>query len=143
MIEKISTPRKETHMKRKLLITTLLSMSLLSFNVSAGNKVKCTGTHCFVDLSGLSAPKVKAEPQQKPSVEDKYATVILDNIETIIFTKYVMTNEEAAEYELENSLEELLKPSLTKESLPISERFCEKNLKLVKVAGIPNTFECA
>ncbi|CAA6823135.1 MAG: Unknown protein [uncultured Sulfurovum sp.] len=130
-------------MKRKLLTTTLLSMSLLSFNVSAGSKMKCTGTNCFVDLSGLSPAKQEVVSTKKSSSQESYSTVILDDIETIIFTKYVMSNDEVAEYDLENILHNRSLPTLNEENLPNSDYFCEDNLKPVMVENMANTYECA
>jgi hypothetical protein len=131
-------------MKRKFLTTTLLSMSLLSLNVFAGTKTKCTGGFCMVDLSSVS-PKIEKQQSNKNTInKDGYKIVMLDNIETIVFSKekYIMTDHELGEYELENILHELVTPSLNKDHLPGSEYYCEDNLKAVKVLGIANTYEC-
>lgn len=128
-------------MKSKLLTSTLLSMVVLSLNLSAQNKMKCTGKYCIVDISD-----VKKKPESSKVIEkEPYTTVIIDNIETIVFAdeKYKMTDDELAEYELQNSLYELTNPVLTEDGLPIPEQFCEDNLTPVKVVGVANTFECA
>lgn len=135
-------------MRRKILTTALLSMTLLSLNLSAGSKMKCNGGFCIVDLSanGSKAHKVKSQqPQIKrvafkkvPLVNPAYNTVLIDNIETIVFSeeRYIMTEAEIGKYESE-------KPAISDEGLPVSKHFCEDDLKPVKVAGIANTFECA
>jgi len=127
-------------MKRKFLTTTLVSMSLLSLNLFAGTE-KCTGNFCMVDLS-KNAPSAKRQEVKKDIYE--YETVMLNNIETIVFSpeKYIMTGNELGEYDLEQMkmLNNLSIPVLTDESLVIG---CEDNLKAVKVAGVANTYECA
>jgi len=129
-------------MKRKLLTTTLLSMGLLSFNLSAGNQMKCNGKFCMIDLSENNDLDAKV---RKIVEEEPYVTLILDNIETIVFVdeKYIMTEDEIGEYELEKGLKDLVNPVLTEDGLPIPKFFCEDNLKPVQVEGKENTFECA
>jgi len=131
-------------MNQKLLLAGLLSISLLPLNLTAQTQVKCTGTNCFVDISGLSAKKteVKSEVQM---IEDRYSTIVLDDIETIVFQKehYIMTDDEVGEYELEfNGIENLTNSVLSEEDLPNSEYYCEDDLKPVKVQGLQNTYEC-
>ncbi|CAA6813003.1 MAG: Unknown protein [uncultured Sulfurovum sp.] len=130
-------------MKRKLLTTTLLAMSLLSLNLSAGNKMKCTGTHCIVDVSDLSPKSTKVESQKISNKKESYSTVILDNIETIVFAQYVMTNDEIAEYDLKEMQKNLLIPTVNSEGLPSSDYLCEDNLKPVFVKEMKNTYKCA
>lgn len=142
-------------MRRKILTTTLLSMTLLSLNLSAGSQMKCNGNVCIVNLSDNASVKQNVKGKQfkvkklvvkkVPLIDNSYNTIVIDNIETIVFSqeRYIMTEDEINEYELANNLDELLKPSLTEDGLPISKHFCEDNLKPVKVAGIANTFECA
>ena len=128
-------------MQKKLLTTTLLSMSLLSLNLAvAGN---CTGSYCVVDLSKPSSKKVEIK---KDIIEEESKTVLIDNIETIILapSKYVMTEDEVGEYELNQMkiLGALTTSSLTSEGLTISDEFCEDNLTPVLVVGTENTYEC-
>ena len=132
-------------MKRKLLITTLLSMSLLSLNLAAAGKMKCSDGYCMVDLSNLSSKSKKVESKKVSVTKEGYRTVVIDNIETIVFadSKYVMTQDEIAEYDLIEMQKNLLIPVLSSESLPTSDYLCEDNLKAVEVAGLANTFECA
>ncbi|CAA6804813.1 MAG: Unknown protein [uncultured Sulfurovum sp.] len=127
-------------MKRKLLMTTLLSMSLLSLNLSAG-KMKCSGGYCIVDLS-QDSPKVK-EPKNQEATR-QYETVLIDNIETIVFSplKYIMTQDEIAEYDLDQMQKDLLLPSSNLDNLPNSDYLCEDDLKPVLVLGIANTYVC-
>ena len=127
-------------MQKKLLTTTLLSMSLLSLNLAvAGN---CTGSYCVVDLSKPSSKKIEI----KDVIEEESKTVLIDNIETIILapSKYVMTEDEAGEYDLNQMkiLGTLTTSSLTSEGLTISDEFCEDNLTPVLVVGTENTYEC-
>jgi hypothetical protein len=132
-------------MKRKLLTTTLLSMSLLSLNLFATGQMKCTGGYCIVDLS-KNSPSVKKQKVKKVfMLNESYTTVLIDNIQTIVFSKekYIMTDYEIGEYELENVLGELIIPSLDKNHLPDSDYYCEDNLKPIQVVGIENTYECA
>ncbi len=131
-------------MKRKLLTTTLLSMSLLSLNLSAAGQMKCTDNYCIVDISKIS-PKVKNETIKKDIKKSEgYETLLIDNIQTIVFTdeKYIMTENEIAEYDLIQMQKNLLLPSLSSENLPSSDFLCENNLKPVQVLGIENTYEC-
>jgi hypothetical protein len=142
-------------MAKRLLTTTLLSMTLLSLNLSAGSKMKCNGSYCVVDLSNISVKNQavktqKVDPKklvvnEVPMLNESYNILLIDNIETIVFAheKYIMTEDERGEYELKKDLERLMIPVLSEEGLPSSEHFCEENLKPVKVAGLPNTFECA
>ena len=123
-------------MKRKLLTTTLLSL-----NLSAAAQMKCTGDYCLVDLSSNASPKVKEQEIKK----EDYKTVMIDNIETIVFSteKYVMNENEIFEYDLEQMKKiNLTAPSLNSNGLEESEAFCEDNFKPIKVAGIANTYEC-
>jgi hypothetical protein len=128
-------------MNRKILTTTLLSMSLLSLNLSAAGQMKCTGGVCMVDLSKIS-PIVKKQEIKKDANE--YPSVLVDNIETIILphSKYVMTEDEVAEFDLAEMQNYLLAPSLNSEDMPISEHLCSDDSKPVLVAGIENTYEC-
>ena len=128
-------------MKRKLLTTTLLSMSLLSLNLAAAGKMNCTGSYCVVDLSKKSSKKIEIK---KDVIEEGYKTVLIDNVETIILphSKYVMTQDEVAEYDLEEMQKYLLLPSLNSENMPTSDYLCEDNFKPVLVAGVENTYEC-
>jgi len=78
-------------------------------------------------------------------IEERYSTIILDNIETIVFDKehYIMTDDEVGEYELEyNGIQDLTKSVLSEDDLPNSEYYCEDDLKPVKVQGLQNTYEC-
>lgn len=127
-------------MKRKFLII-LLSVSSLSFNLFATGQMKCTGKYCIVDISKIS-PDQNKKNLKKDS--QGYTTVIIDNMQTIVFSdeKYVMTQIEIAEYDLEHMQKNLLLPSLNSEDLPNSDYLCEDNLKPVPVAGVENTYEC-
>ena len=125
-------------MKRKLLTTTLLSISILSLNLSAGTKMKCGNGVCMIDMSTIT-PKAK-----KTTDKYEHKTVMIDNVETIVLphSKYVMSQDEIAEYDLEQMQKNLLIPTLNSESLPSSDYLCEDNLKPVQVIGIENTYEC-
>ena len=126
-------------MQKKLLTTTLLSMSLLSLNLSAGTGIdkssRCAGGVCMAKLP----PMVKKEKKSSyPKV------VIVDNIETIILppSAYISSEDEIAEYEFEEMQKNLLIPSLNSEDMPSSDYFCEDDLKPVIIAGVENTYEC-
>ena len=132
-------------MKKKILTTTLLSMSLLSLNLSAGTGMKkgmkCANGVCIVDLSNI-APKAKKQDIKKSiSSKESYKTIILDNIETIIFSDYVMRGNELIEHQL-NDLSNILE-DLNEENLPLSKHFCEDNLKPMVVENMLNTYVCA
>lgn len=127
-------------MKRKLLTTTLVSMSLLTFNLSAGTK--CTGKYCIVDLHDLAPSHKKVVTPKRSKSKENYHTVILDNIETIIFTEYKMSKDEVAEYDLEHMSDDISTSDLKKENLPTSEYFCEDNLKPILLKNLPNTYAC-
>jgi len=124
---------------QKKLLTTLLSMSLLSLNLSAGTGIdkssSCAGGVCMVKLP----PIVKKEKKSSyPKV------VILDNIETIILphSAYISSEDEIAEYEFEEMQKKLLIPSLNSENMPSSDYFCEDDLKPVLIAGVENIYVC-
>ena len=136
-------------MKRKLLTTTLVSMSLLSLNLFAGTD-KCAGGFCIVDLSknspSVKKTEIKKQETKKQEIKkdtDVYKTVLVDNIETIRLPhlKYVMTQDEVAEYDLDQMQKNLLAPALNPD-LPLSDHLCDDNAKPVKVVGIENTYEC-
>ena len=129
-------------MKKKLLGTTLLSVSLLSINLFAGTQTKCTGGFCMVDLSTISPKSKEQKPKINKISKEGYKTVMVDNIATIVFSneKYVMTQGEVAEYDLEKMQEKNSLSPTVDSSIP--DYACEDNLKLVKVVGIDNTYEC-
>ena len=137
-------------MKRKLLTTTVVSMSLLSLNLFAAGQMKCTGGVCIVDLSknspSVKKTEIKTQETKKQEIKkdtDAYKTVLVDNIETITLphSKYIMTQDEVAEYDLGQMQKNLLTPALNPD-LPLSEHLCADNAKPVKVAGVENTYEC-
>ena len=126
-------------MQKKLLTTTLLSISLLSLNLSAGTGTdkssSCAGGFCMAKLP----PIVKKEKKSSfPKV------IMVDNIETIILppSAYISSEDEIAEYEFEEMQKNLLIPSLNSEDMPSSDYFCEDDLKPVIIAGVENTYEC-
>jgi hypothetical protein len=127
-------------MKRKLLTTTLLSMSLLSLNVSASGQMKCANGVCMVEIKKPSPSVEKIEAKKDTN---GYKTVLIDNIETIVFShsKYIMTQDEVMDYDLEQMQKSLLTPSLNTD-LPISDYLCSDNLQAVQVLGVANTYEC-
>jgi len=121
-------------MQKKLLTTTLLSMSLLSLNLSAGTdkSSSCAGGFCIAKLP----PIVEKSSYHK--------VVMMDNIETIILppSAYIISEDEIVEYEFEEMQKNLLIPSLNSEDMPISDYFCEDDLTPVIVVGTENTYEC-
>ena len=125
-------------MKRNFLTTTLVSMSLLSLNLSAAGGMECKNGFCMVKIQKPSS--IKKQEIKKETAG--YKTVVVDKIETIIFdhSKYIMTEVEVAEYDLEKMQQ------LNNLSIPVLEENvvigCEDNLKPVKVAGIANTYKC-
>jgi len=138
-------------MNVKFLTTTLVSMSLLSLNLFASGQMSCTGGFCMVKIQKPS-PKIHkiAITEVKDNI-GAYETiavvdkeVIIDNIDTIVpsHSKFVMTENEVAEYELDQMQENLTNPVLNSD-LPSSDFLCEDNLKPIKVAGAENTYECS
>ncbi len=127
--------------KRKFLISTILVTTLLSLNLSAAGKIKCTDTYCIVNLSKNAKKDTQKEIQEEI---EGYKTIIIDNIETIVFdaSKYKITQEELVENELEEMQKNLLLPSLDSSDLPLSDFLCEDDLEPVLVAGVDNTYEC-
>lgn len=132
-------------MKTNFLTTTILAISILSLNSSFAGELKCTGGYCIVDLSKDSPIVKKKEVKKEIIVNEGYSTILIDNIETIVFTKekYVMTNDEIDEYALDSILHDLVVSSLDRTHLPDSDYYCEDNLKPVEVVGVENTYECA
>jgi len=152
-------------MQKKLLTTTLLSISLLSLNLSAGTGTdkssSCAGGFCMAKLPPIveketksSSPKIvmvdNIENILLPLIvkEEKNSSfpkvIMVDNIETIILppSAYISSEDEIAEYEFEEMQKNLLIPSLNSEDMPISDYFCEDDLKPVLIAGVENTYEC-
>ena len=147
-------------MNIKFLTTTLVSMSLLSMNLFASGTMKCNGNFCMVKiekpspkvdpLEKIEVPEIKYNTEENRSVifdnieTEGYNIVLIDNIETIIFphSDYVMTEDEIAEYEL-NQMQKSLTTLTLNSDLPLSDFLCEDDLKPIKVAGIENTYECS
>ena len=130
-------------MNIKFLTTTLVSMSLLSMSLSASGAMTCNDNYCMVKIEKPS-PKVKVI--EKIEVKNdilEYETIVVNNIETIIFphSKFVMTENEVAEYDL-NLMQESLTIPVLNADLPLSDFLCEDNLEPIQVAGIENTYEC-
>jgi len=132
-------------MNHKLVYTALLSISLLPLNLTAQSEMKCKNGKCFVDISGFSKTQDLKAKSKTEAIEDRYSTIILDDIETIVFDKkhYTMTDDEAGEYQLNHQgIEDLTAPVLSLEGLPKSDYYCEDDLKPVKVEGLFNTYKC-
>jgi len=131
-------------MNIKFLTTTLVSMSLLSMNLFASGAMKCTGDYCMVKIEkpSFKIPKIERVEIKGDIVE--YQTIIVNNIETILLphSKFVMSEDEIAEYDLKQMQKSLTTPTLNSD-LPLSDFLCEDNLKPIKVAGIENTYECS
>jgi hypothetical protein len=145
-------------MNAKLLTTTLVSMSLLSLNLFASGQMSCHGGFCMVKIQKptpkIARVEVKNEikVQETPLVEtndvsentEAYQEVIVDNVKTIIppHEKFVMTESEVVEYDLEEMQKSLTSPVLN-EDLPSSDFLCEDNRQPIKVAGTEDTYECS
>jgi len=139
-------------MNIKFLTTTFVSMSLLSINLLASGQMGCTGGFCMVKIQKPSPKIHKIEVKSDTKVyetivvdhTDAYKEIVVDNIDTIVLphSKFVMTENEVAEYELDEMQKNLTEPVLNLD-LPNSDFLCEDNLKPIKVAGIENTYECS
>jgi len=131
-------------MNIKFLTSTLVSMSLLSMNLFASGAMKCNGNYCMVKIEKPSSKSLKIEKVEVKKDMDEYKTIVVENIETILLphSKFVMTEDEIAEYELNQMQKNLTTPALNSD-LPLSDFLCEDNLKPIKVAGIENTYECS
>jgi hypothetical protein len=130
-------------------------MSLLSLNLFASGQMGCTGGFCMVKIQKPS-PKIHkiARTEVKDNIgayetivvdnSEAYQEIIVDNIDTIVpsHSTFVMTENEVAEYELNQMQENLTAPVLNAD-LPSSDFLCEDNLKPIKVAGVENTYECS
>lgn len=128
-------------MYQKNFIKTLLTLSLFSVNLSATNL--CHGNSCMVDLSALS---IQVEDRNLEDIkEDKYETMIIDNMETIVFSKnaYKASEDEVSEYELDQLAKSVEEVILEEEHLPNSDYFCEENLKVVMIEESEKTYICA
>jgi len=146
-------------MNAKFLTTTLVSMSLLSLNLFASGQMSCHGGFCMVKIQKPS-PKIAKKEEVKNDIKvyettlvahtdvvdsaEAYQEVVADTIETIIpsHEKFVMTENEVAEYDLEEMQDSLTAPVLNAD-LPSSDFLCEDNLEPIKVAGTENTYECS
>jgi len=131
-------------MNIKILTTTLVSMSLLSMNLFASGAMKCTGDYCMVKIEKPSSKTPKIEKIEIKGDIVEYQTIVVNNIETILLphSKFVMSEDEIAEYELNEMQKSLIAPALSSD-LPLSDFLCEDDLKPIKVAGIENTYECS
>jgi len=127
-------------MNIKLLTTTFVSVSLLSLNLFASGQMKCNGDFCMVEIQ---KPSPKIEKIEVKNDIHAYETILVNNIETIVFphSKFVMTEDEVAEYDLDQMQKSLTIPVLNLD-LPLSDFLCEDNLKPIQVAGVENTYEC-
>jgi len=128
-------------MYQNLLTKTLLTISLLTCNLSATNL--CSGGACMADLSTLKMNNKNLI--EKDIKEDAYETLIIENMETIVFAKsaYKASEDEVIEYELSQlakSVEEVL---LSEKLLPSSDYLCEENLKVVMIEENEQTYICA
>ena len=117
-------------MKIKLLTATLVSMSLLSLNLLASGEMKCTGDFCMVKIEKPTPKTLEIKKIEIKNTTEEYTTIVVNSIETIVFPheKFVMTEDEVAEYDLEEMQTMLTTPTLNS-GLPISDSLCEDNLK--------------
>ena len=126
-----NTLRRESLMKTAILTSTLLSISFLTMNLSAGTSMTCKDGVCILDISNLSSDdkknkEVKNKKKLFSVVKDRKSRKVemitlnkskyiqqkneklepMDNnkMETIILSpeKYVMTVAEVEKYELEH-----------------------------------------
>ncbi len=128
-------------MHQNLLTKTLLTISLLTCNLSATNL--CSGDACMADLSTLKMNNKNL--MEKDIKEDAYETLIIENMETIVFSKsaYKASEDEVIEYELSQLAKSVESLILVEKPLPSSDYFCEENLKVVMIEESEQTYICA
>jgi len=142
-------------MNAKLFTATFVSMSLLSLNLFASGQMECTGGFCMVKIQKplhkmhkIKKVEVKSDTKVYETIvvdnSEAYEEIIVDNIDTIVpsHSKFVMSENEVAEYELNQMQENLTAPVLNAD-LPNSDFLCEDHLKPIRVAGVENTYECS
>ena len=129
----------------------ILDLSKLSHSKkSEANNVAYEG-HSF-NLKDIEEVKSSVEENyiatQEKKLHKRNELLTEPEIETIVFSheKYVMTVEEIANYQAENllmlPLNEIENTIINKTKLPVSEYFCENDMKPI-YNNLSNTYECA
>ena len=95
-------------MKTAILTSTLLSISFLTMNLSAGTNMTCKNGVCILDLSNLSLDdkEVRAKKKLFTVVKDKKSRQI--EIITLNKSKYVQQKNEKLELVKDNSIETII-----------------------------------
>ena len=125
-------------MRREILLSTLLSFSLLSANVSMSKDMICKDGKCFIDLS-----KFKKIDKVVPFNN------VDENIIRLPHEKYVMTEIEKEKYEMEHMeredllkiLDEINAMYIEESVLPVSEKYCDIQNATYNIES--NTYECS
>ena len=149
-------------MKNNMMVSTLLSLALLTVNITASSNMICKDGKCFVDLNRFG--KIDKVSKFKNSVSKTTIAEadILNNMEPEIdentirlpHEKYVMNELEKEKYEKENSeIEVMEKEDLLNilaeinamdeedSTLPLSEKYCD--LQDAKYNSVSHTYECS
>jgi len=142
----VERPVVKVPVKRPTPIKEEILLGRNSKNPSLGNRVDVpvpVNNPTLGEIVGGSSEENRTVVLNKTDSEG-YDTMMVDNIETIVFphSTYVMSEDEVAEYELNQMQKNLTTPALNSD-LPLSDFLCEDNLKPIKVAGIANTYECS
>jgi len=125
-------------MTRKILISTLLSLTLLSANVSMSRDMTCKDGKCFIDLS-----KFKKVDKVVPFNN------VNENIIRLPHEKYVMNEVEKEKYEIEHMeredllqiLNEINTMDVEESVLPVSEQYCD--IQSTTDNSESDTYECS
>ncbi len=154
-------------MKNNMMVSTLLSLALLTVNVTASSSMTCKDGKCFIDLSRFGKiDKVShfKNSIKKPTISEAN---IVNDIELEIdkdtirlpHEKYVMNALEKEKYEESTSeIEDIEIKAMDKEdllnilaeinamdeedsTLPVSDKYCD--LKNAKYDSVSDTYECS
>lgn len=154
-------------MKNNMMVSTLLSLALLTVNITASSNMICKDGKCFVDLNRFG--KIDKVSKFKNSVSKTTIAEadILNNMEPEIdentirlpHEKYVMNALEKEKYEESTSeIEDIEIKAMDKEdllnilaeinamdeedsTLPVSDKYCD--LKNAKYDSVSDTYECS
>ncbi len=151
-------------MKNNKMVSTLLSLALLTVNVTASSAMTCKDGKCFIDLSRFN--KIDKVQQFKNSIHkstiveaEDMELEIDENIIRLPHEKYVMNALERERYEQEmHEIEDIEIKVMEKEdllnilaeintmdeedsSLPVSEKYCD--LQNAKYDSVSDSYECS
>ena len=124
-------------MQNNVIMTTILSLSLFSMNVTAGSNMACTDGVCYIQLGQVNkAIHVDTNFMQ---ISERLRAIADENTIILAPEKYRMTQAEADENAL-TELQDQLNIDLFNDELPQSDAYCEGDTK--PLYHFDETYEC-